>query len=90
MAAHLTGQQGTGLLHLLLDQRVTGFPHQRTATELLDQRRQATGAFDVEDDFGTRVALKHILGEQHQQAIRVDDGAGVGHYTDAVAIAIEG
>ncbi|MNH11014.1 hypothetical protein D3C79_705180 [compost metagenome] len=57
---------------------------------LLDQRGQATGAFDVEDDLGARVARQHVLGKQHQQAVGVDDAAGVGHHADAVAVTVEG
>ena len=57
---------------------------------LFDQRGQAAGAFDVEDDLGARVAGQYVLGEQHQQAVWVDDAAGVGHYADAVAVTVEG
>ena len=56
---------------------------------LFDQRGQAPGALDVEDDLGARVASQYVLGEQHQQAVGVDDAAGVGH-ADAVAVTIEG
>src|SRR5262249_39696371 len=50
----------------------------------------AAGALDVIDDVGAGVARYHVLGEQHHQAVRVDDGAGVGHHADAVAVAVEG
>ena len=36
------------------------------------------------------VARHHVLGEQHQQAIWVDDGAGIGHHADAITVAVEG
>src|SRR5690606_33344760 len=90
VAAHLAGQQCAGFLHLLLDQRVPGLPHHRPAAVAADQRGQAAGALDVEDDVGAGVARYHVLGEQHQQAVGVDDGAGVGHHADAVAVAVEG
>ena len=67
-----------------------GLPHQRAAAVAKDVRGQVSGALHVVNDAGARIALEHVGGEQHQQAVRIDDLARLRHHTQAIAVAIEG
>ena len=88
--AHLPGERCAGLLQLLLDERVPGFPEDGLAAVLLDPGREVARALDVEDDAGAGLALQHVGGEQHQLAVGVDDLAALRHDAEAVAVAVEG
>ena len=90
MPAHLAGQFGLGFAHLGLDQRVPGLPHQRAAAVAQDMLGQAASALHVVHDHGARIALQHIGGKQHQQAVREDVLAGAGDHAKAIAVAVEG
>ena len=68
---------------------MAGFPHHRATAVTADQRGQAARAFDVENDVRAGVTRHHVLGEEHQQPVRVDDGAGIGHHADAITVAIK-
>ena len=87
--AHLAGQRRAGLLELGLDQRVTGAPHQRLATECANLRGHVARALDVEDDLRARLLGQHAAREQHELAVGPDDLAVLGDDTQAVTVAIE-
>ena len=77
------------LLHFRLDQRMPGFPHQRLAAALADPEGEPARALDVVNDLRARVALEHVVGEQHQLPVGIDDIAIPGDHAEAVAVAIE-
>ena len=90
VAAHLAGQQCAGFLHARLHQRVAGAPHFRLAAGLADHIEQFTGAFDVEDHLGAGHPGGQILGQGHEQNVRVDHLAVGKHHAEPVAITVEG
>src|SRR6185369_571899 len=89
MAAHFTGQFGTGLAHLRLDQRVPGLPHDWTSARLEDKRLQLAGALDVIDDRSAGVSRQHITGKKHQQSVWINYFPGRRHDAETIAVAVE-
>ncbi len=89
MAAHLAGERRIRLLQLGLDQRMPGVPHRRPAAVLTNPRREQARALDVEDDLAAGIVREHVLREQHDLPIRVNDLAILGDHPQAIAIAVE-
>src|SRR4029077_2824464 len=89
VAAHFSGQQRAGRLHFGLDQRMPGLPQQRFAAMAAYPREQVARRLHVEDDAGARVSGQYVGGEQHELAVRIDDLAGFGDYTQPIAVAVE-
>src|SRR5450755_4183470 len=90
MAAHLAGQRRAHFLHLRLDERMAGLPHQGLAAGGADEGREALCALDVVDDGGAGVAPEHVGREEHQLPVGVDDVALSRHDAEPVAVAVEG
>src|SRR4030095_11077779 len=89
MTAHLASKWRVRFLQLGLDQRVPRFPHSRPSAVLANPRRKQTRALDVEDDLAARMVRQHVLHEQHDLSIRVNNLAILGHHTETVAVAVE-
>src|SRR5205807_8963754 len=90
MDGQLAREQRTGFLELRLDQRVPGLPDGRLAAVALDPRRKQPRALHVVDDLGPRIAAEHVLRQQHQLAVGIDDLAVLGDKAEPVAVAVEG
>src|SRR3546814_6650972 len=75
MAAHLTGQRGAGLLHLGLDEAVTGLPHQWLTAQFFDSIEKRLARLNVGDDRGPRHFFQHRFGEDGEEMIAPDDAS---------------
>src|SRR5256885_13218843 len=65
-------------------------PDGRLAAVALDPRREQPRALHVVDDLGPRIAAEHVLRQQHQLAVGIDDLAVLGDEAEPVAVAVEG
>src|SRR3546814_23944 len=89
MAAHLTGQLGAGLLHLGLDEALSGLPQQWLTAQFFDSIEKRLARLNVGDDRGPRHFFQHRFGEDGEELIAPDDASLAVDCADAVAIAIE-
>ena len=90
MGAHLAGEGRAGFLHLRLDQRVAGFPHQRLSAQFGNTVEQHLTGFDVGDDRGAGVGLQDVAGQQQHQLIAPENAAFAVDRSDPIAVAVEG
>ena len=90
VTAHLAREQGAALLQPGLDERMAGLPHAGRAAMLADPRREVARALHVVDDLGARLARQHVLREQHQLPVGIDDAAVRRDHAEPVAVAVEG
>ena len=90
VATHLAAQRGVQLFHAGFDQRVAGFVHVRHPPGSANGWGQLLAAFHIKQNRCAGIAREHILGEQHQLAIRKDVLPIFGDDAQAVAIAIKG
>ena len=88
MPAHLSCKQGSGLLHLAFDERVSGLPHDRVAAVCLYVVVEALGALDLSDDCGPFVFLEYVAGEDDHQPVAPDDRAVLVNNAYAVCVSV--
>jgi len=90
MAAHFAGQFGVGLLHLGLDERMAGLPHDGLAAARGDIVIHELRAFHFADESGARLARQDFTSVKNHQLVAPEDGAALVDGANAVGVAIEG
>src|SRR6266699_3563163 len=87
---HLARNRRSGLVHLLLDERVSRLPHDGDSACVLDGFRQCLGCLHVENDYlALPRARQHVARIHDQDVVPPNYLAGVVDHTDAVRVAIE-
>src|SRR2546423_1277996 len=87
---NLAANRSVGLVHLLLDQRVTGFPHNWNSARFFNGFRQCLGRLYVENDRLTLASSRQdITRVDDEENVSPDDFALIIDDSDSVSIAVE-
>src|SRR5256885_800443 len=88
--AHLSREQRVFLLHLALDQRMPGLPHDGAAAVLLDVVIQCLRALDFADDGRTGAVGENVAREEDHELVAPEDAGLLVDGPDAIGIPIPG
>ena len=84
MAAHLPCKGGAGFLHLCLDERMAGLPHDGLAAVVAYVIVHGLGTFDLGYEGRTRPVAQDVPGEQDHELVAPENGPQLIYDPDAV------
>lgn len=90
VARELTGEDGSGLAHLLLDEGVTDPAFERAAAVLLDEFLDGAGRTEIIEDGSAGLLFQDFLSEEGSHEVHRDRQPGLIDESDAVGVAVVG